>query len=168
QQAPPPHDSLRGAVRTVDPRARTVAVTTGVGMALRVVQLRVPTELRVSAGGAALPLTALQPGDIVRVSFGWRPAGLVAYTIERHATAFHPGGPGRPCDELAAEGGPVFQKRVTPALHAALNIDSEPVSPHATAIAARTTPVILGFGLLDAVPDSVILSYADPDDRNGD
>ncbi|PYO84285.1 MAG: hypothetical protein DMD68_07190 [Gemmatimonadetes bacterium] len=88
--------------------------------------------------------------------------------VERHATAFHPGGPGRPCDELAAEGGPVFQKRVTPALHAALNIDSEPVSPHATAIAARTTPVILGFGLLDAVPDSVILSYADPDDRNGD
>jgi len=83
QQAPPPHDSLRGAVRTVDPRARTVAVTTGVGMALRVVQLRVPAELRVTAGSAALPLTALQPGDIVRVSFGWRPAGLVAYTIER-------------------------------------------------------------------------------------
>src|SRR5439155_13066986 len=24
------------------------------------------------------------------------------------------------------------------------------------------------FGLLDAVPDSVILSYPDPDDRNGD
>ncbi len=83
QQAPPPHDSLQGAVRTVDPRARTVDITTGVGMALRVLQLRVPTELRVTAAGAALPLAALQPGDIVRVSFGWRPAGLVAYTIER-------------------------------------------------------------------------------------
>src|SRR5439155_232062 len=32
----------------------------------------------------------------------------------------------------------------------------------------RTTPVIFGRGLLDLVPDSVILSYADPDDRNHD
>ena len=95
-------------------------------------------------------------------------AGGTGDEVERHATAFHPTAAGRPCDELAAEGGPVFQKRVTPALRAALHIDSEPVSPHATAIAARTTPDIFGFGLLDAVPDSVILSYADPDDRNGD
>ena len=83
QQAPPPHDSLQGAVRTVDARKRTVEVTTGVGMSLWVVRLRVPTELRISASGAALPLTALQPGDIVRVSYGSRPAGYVAYTIER-------------------------------------------------------------------------------------
>ena len=95
-------------------------------------------------------------------------AGGTGDEVERHATAFHPGAAGRPCDELAAEGGPVFQKRVTPALHTALGIDSEPVSPRATAIAARTTPDIFGFGLLDAVPDSVILSYADPDDRNHD
>ncbi len=95
-------------------------------------------------------------------------AGGTGDEVERHATAFHPGAAGRPCDELAAEGGPVFQKRVTPTLHTALGIDSEPVSPRATAIAARTTPDIFGFGLLDAVPDSVILSYADPDDRNHD
>jgi CxxC motif-containing protein (DUF1111 family) len=90
--------------------------------------------------------------------------------VERHAAAFHPEatGGGRPCDELAALGGPVFQKRVTPALQAALAIDSEPVPPQATAIAARTTPDIFGFGLLDAVPDSAILAYADPDDRDGD
>ena len=95
-------------------------------------------------------------------------AGGTGDEVERHAAAFHPDAAGRPCDELAAEGGPVFQKRVTPALQAALHIDSEPVSPRATAIAARTTPDIFGFGLLDAVPDSVILSYADPDDRNHD
>src|SRR2546425_10915990 len=95
-------------------------------------------------------------------------AGGTGDEVERHAAAFHPDAPGRPCDELAAEGGPVFQKRVTPALQAALHIDSEPVSPRATAIAARTTPDIFGFGLLDAVPDSVILSYADPDDRDHD
>ena len=88
--------------------------------------------------------------------------------VERHAAAFHPELTGRPCDELAALGGPVYQNRVTPALHTALGIDSEPVPPQATAIAARTTPDIFGFGLLDAVPDSVILSYADPEDRDLD
>lgn len=87
--------------------------------------------------------------------------------IERHAAAFHPELT-RPCDELAALGGPVYQNQVTPALKAALGIDSEPVPPQATAIAARMTPDIFGFGLLDAVPDSVILSYADPDDRDLD
>lgn len=78
-----PHDSLQGAIRTVDARKRTVEVTTGVGMSLWVVRLRVPTELRITASGTALPLTALKPGDIVRVSYGSRPAGYVAYTIER-------------------------------------------------------------------------------------
>src|SRR6266487_1282212 len=88
--------------------------------------------------------------------------------VERHAAVFHPERTGAMCDELADKGGPVFQDSVTPALHAALGIDSEPVPPEATATAARTTPDIFGFGLLDAVPDSVILSYADPDDRNHD
>ncbi|HEV8303514.1 MAG TPA: di-heme oxidoredictase family protein [Gemmatimonadales bacterium] len=90
--------------------------------------------------------------------------------VERHAAAFHAEAPAgvRACDELAAQGGPVFQNRVTPALHTALGIDSEPVPPEATAIAARTTADVFGFGLLDAVPDSAILAYADPDDRDGD
>jgi CxxC motif-containing protein (DUF1111 family) len=88
--------------------------------------------------------------------------------VERHAAAFHPEATGRPCDELAGVGGPVFQNHVTPALHTALAIDSEPVPTEATATAARTTPDIFGFGLLDAVPDSAILAYADPDDRDGD
>jgi CxxC motif-containing protein (DUF1111 family) len=88
--------------------------------------------------------------------------------VERHAAAFHPEGTGRACDELPTFGGPVFQDSVTPLLRAALGIDREPVPPAATAIAARTTPDILGFGLLDAVPDSTILALADPDDSNGD
>jgi CxxC motif-containing protein (DUF1111 family) len=84
--------------------------------------------------------------------------------VELHASAFH----APVCDPLTAEGGFVFQLKVTPALKAALGIDSEPVSPNATARALRTTPVLFGRGLLDLVSDSVILSYADPDDRNGD
>lgn len=95
-------------------------------------------------------------------------AGGAGDEVERHAAAFHPQGPGGACDELVALGGPVFQQRVTPALRAAIGIDSEPVPPQATVIAARTSPDIFGFGLLDAVPDSAILALADPDDRDGD
>jgi len=84
--------------------------------------------------------------------------------VEVHATAFVGGA----CNALAASGGPVFQKRVTPALRDALGIELEPVSGEATATALRTTPDLLGFGLLDAVPDEVILVLADPSDRDGD
>jgi len=91
--------------------------------------------------------------------------------IEVHATAFRPAGAGSKgdvCDQLAAEGGPVVQQHVTPALHDALGIDAEPVPAHATGTARRTAPSILGFGLLDAVPDETILAYADPEDRDHD
>jgi CxxC motif-containing protein (DUF1111 family) len=72
------------------------------------------------------------------------------------------------CDQFAAQGGPVIQQAVTPALKAALNIEREPMPSGAAVAAKRSTPDLFGFGLLDAVSDSVILSYADPDDRNGD
>jgi len=94
--------------------------------------------------------------------------GGVGDEVERHAAVFHPERIGFVCDQLADKGGPVFQDSVTPALRAALGIDSEPLPAGVTTVAARTTPDILGFGLLDAVPDSVILSYADPDDTNRD
>jgi CxxC motif-containing protein (DUF1111 family) len=84
--------------------------------------------------------------------------------IEVHATAFR----GAACDPLAQEGGPVIQQHTTPALKQALGIDSEPFPPSATARAMRTSPVVFGRGLLDFVPDSVILAYADPEDRNHD
>lgn len=87
--------------------------------------------------------------------------------VEVHASAFRPG-EGLACDPLVDKGGPVFQQRVTEALRAALAIDSEPVPPEATGRGQRSSPDVLGFGLLDAVPDSVILTRADPDDRDGD
>ena len=95
-------------------------------------------------------------------------SGGVGDEVERHAAVFNPQRIGFVCDQLADKGGPVYQDSVTPALHAALGIDSEPLPPGVTVVAARTTPDVLGFGLLDAVPDSVILSYADPDDSNHD
>jgi len=90
--------------------------------------------------------------------------GGVGEEIERHATAF----PAPACDDLAPHGGPVFQDSVTPALHAALAIEREAVPAEATDSAVRTTPSLLGFGLLEAVPDAEILALADPLDRNGD
>jgi len=84
--------------------------------------------------------------------------------VEVHATAFR----GGVCDPLVQEGGFVIQQHTIPALKQALGIDSEPFPRSATGRAQRTTPVLFGRGLLDLVPDSVILSYADPDDRNHD
>src|SRR2546430_17573019 len=72
------------------------------------------------------------------------------------------------CDDLSAVGGAVIQDSVPPALHDARGIEKEPSLPEATATALRTTPSLLGFGLLEAVPDAEILALADPSDRNGD
>ena len=85
--------------------------------------------------------------------------------VEVHATAFHADGN---CDPLAGEGGPVIQQDATPALKAALGIDKEPLPKEATGRGLRTSLSIFGRGLLDAVPDSDLVSYADPDDKNHD
>jgi CxxC motif-containing protein (DUF1111 family) len=93
-------------------------------------------------------------------------AGGTGDEVELHVAAFDPATGF--CDPLADRGGPVIQQAVTPALKAALGIESEPVPVAATARAGRSTPDIFGFGLLDAVPDSEIEALADPDDRDGD
>src|SRR4030095_10701571 len=92
-------------------------------------------------------------------------AGGVGDEVEVHATALRSDGF---CDPLADLGGPVYQQQATPALKNALGIDKEPIPGRTRAHARRTSPDILGFGLLDAVPDPAILAYADPDDRNHD
>jgi len=92
-------------------------------------------------------------------------AGGSGDEIEVHATATHVEGV---CDPLAGEGGPVVQQQATPALKAALGIDQEPFPKSATARAHRSSLALFGRGLLDAVPDSELARYADPDDRNRD
>lgn len=81
------HDTVRGAIRVVDVTARTVEVASGVGLALTVTRLQVPAGVpitdRAGTEPAPITLTALKPGDVVRATFGARPTGLVAYTIER-------------------------------------------------------------------------------------
>src|SRR5437879_10271025 len=91
-------------------------------------------------------------------------AGGTGDEVEVHATAFK----GGMCDPLVQEGGPVIQLHTTPALKAALGIDREPFPPSANGRASRTTPVVFARGLMDLVPDSAILAYADSEDRNHD
>jgi len=83
--------------------------------------------------------------------------------VETHMTAFVNGS----CDALEAVGGQVVQDSATPALQA-LGVFREPPIPGATGTGHRTTPSLLGFGLLEAVPDQEILAHADPNDANGD
>ncbi len=72
------------------------------------------------------------------------------------------------CDPLIDQGGPVIQQRATPALAAALGIEGETVPASGAAQGGRSTPDVLGFGLLDAVPDATILALSDPEDADGD
>ena len=90
--------------------------------------------------------------------------GGVGEEVETHQSAFN----GSSCNDLSAIGGPVIQDSVTPALHTALNIDKEPLLPEATGTAHRTTPSLLGFGLLEAVPDVEILTLAASHNRERD
>jgi CxxC motif-containing protein (DUF1111 family) len=90
--------------------------------------------------------------------------GGVGDEVEVHATRF--GGPNA-CDPLFHEGGPVIQQNATPLLRA-LGIEKEQVPPSATAQARRSTPPLFGFGLLDAIPETTLLSHEDPHDANGD
>jgi len=93
-------------------------------------------------------------------------AGGTGDEVEIHVAAFDP--LSGSCDPLIERGGPVIQQQATPVLVAAMGIESEPVPAEATAVARRSTPDILGFGLLDAVPESTLLALADPEDRDGD
>jgi CxxC motif-containing protein (DUF1111 family) len=83
--------------------------------------------------------------------------------VETHMTAFANG----TCDALEEVGGQVVQDSATPALQG-FGVSREPAIPGASGAGHRTTPSLLGFGLLEAIPDQEILEHADPNDANGD
>jgi CxxC motif-containing protein (DUF1111 family) len=90
--------------------------------------------------------------------------GGVGDEVEVHATRFIPPSS---CDPLFQEGGPVIQQNATPLLRA-LGIEKEQIPPRATSQASRSTPPLFGFGLVDAIPETTLLSHEDPHDVNGD
>jgi len=92
-------------------------------------------------------------------------AGGNGVTAEFLATAQLPDGT---CDPLVASGGPVFQRRVAITVEQAYGFELEPIPPEATATSEHATPDLFGFGLLEAVPESEILSREDPNDADGD
>jgi CxxC motif-containing protein (DUF1111 family) len=64
-------------------------------------------------------------------------------------------------DFLRPAGGPQIQDKAIP------GVAPEAV-PSGVAVSVRLPPPVFGVGLIEAIPDSVILARADPDDRDGD
>lgn len=74
--------SYQGTVHTVKVQKGSLAIITGVGLALRIVRMRtLPTTLIASEGGT-ISLGDLAPGDVVRADCRLTDAGLVADRIE--------------------------------------------------------------------------------------
>jgi len=71
------------------------------------------------------------------------------------------------CDYLPAEGGPLIQDHATPLLQAA-GITHEITPASATGWVSMEAPALYGLGLIEAIPDEIILSREDPDDSDGD
>lgn len=65
-------------------------------------------------------------------------------------------------DQLLSEGGPQLQERSIP------GVPPEIIPASANGISVRTGPTVFGLGLIEAIPDSVILAYADETDSNAD
>jgi hypothetical protein len=80
-------DTLVGTLQTLDLQQRQLRVLVGIGMALRAERVRVPAHLSLTTDSVALPLTALRPGDVVRIVGGVQRGDRVAYSIERLVAA---------------------------------------------------------------------------------
>jgi hypothetical protein len=73
--------TYRGTVRVVQPGASSLELITGVGFALRLVQMRTVAATRIEKAGVAIALAALKPGDVVRADCRRTSLGLVADRI---------------------------------------------------------------------------------------
>ena len=65
-------------------------------------------------------------------------------------------------DYMVDKGGPQLQDRSIPGYPA------EVLPTDATGVSPRSAPIVAGVGFLEAVPDSVLLNLADPEDANAD
>jgi len=76
---------MSGTVHKVVPRAGTLELVTGVGMALRLVRLQAMPTTSIMRAGAGVQLTELARGDVVRAECHWTDKGLIADRIEKVA-----------------------------------------------------------------------------------
>jgi DNA-binding transcriptional LysR family regulator len=77
-----PSATLTGTVQSVDARARTIEVVTGVGYALRVVKLAWEATVTLKAAAAGAGMAQLKPGDVIRVEYAKAPDRNAVRTIE--------------------------------------------------------------------------------------
>ena len=78
--------TYQGTVHSVQAKTGTLELITGVGHALRLVQMSVPTGVRVAgtaAAGASGGVMGVQPGDVVRVVCHRAGGRLVADKVEK-------------------------------------------------------------------------------------
>jgi len=90
----------------------------------------------------------------------------LAEDVETHVSVAS----GQTCNDLAPHGGAVIQHHTTAAFQSQYpGYVSEAIPAEAgTHIGRRTTPMLFGFGLLEAVPAQTIIALADPTDANND
>lgn len=75
--------TYQGTVQSVNPSQDSIALITGVSLALEIVHIKVAPSSRIEAAGSALSLRDLQRGDVVRAECRKTETGLVADRIER-------------------------------------------------------------------------------------
>ena len=77
----PPYTYV-GTVRTVAPAQRTVSLITGVGFALKLIEIRVPQAAPITHEGSSVSLANLGPGAIIRAECRMMEGTPVAQRVE--------------------------------------------------------------------------------------
>ena len=78
--------TYQGTVHSMQAKTGTLELITGVGHALRLVQMRVPTGLRMAGtatGAASVRVSGVKPGNVVRVVCHRAGGSLVADKVEK-------------------------------------------------------------------------------------
>ncbi len=94
--------------------------------------------------------------------------GGSAPSLDKLAHRFARDAANEPFDPLLTLGGPVLQAFSVSSELPGCVLAAEVVPPEATEHSLRLPPSLLGLGLIEAIPDTAILSRADPTDANED
>jgi len=94
--------------------------------------------------------------------------GGTAPSLDKRAHRFARRADGAPFDSLLSRGGPFLQQFSIASDLPGCVLAPEVVPPEATERSQRLPPSLFGLGSIEAIPDSQIMSRADPTDANGD
>lgn len=92
--APPAaQQTYEGTVHAVQAHPAGLELVTGVGFALRMIRVRTVPATVVDSAGAAIPMSHIAPGDIVRIDCSTTVTGLVADHVTKLGARGSRGGP---------------------------------------------------------------------------